>query len=119
MSVPPNEYPQQRFVRLRHGKAEHTNVTTTFTGVEATAALAVEGHGLLDAIASADPDRAQLVRGRLHQLMTHDHAVMTWLEASPDNVTLFAHDPVAALRQAIPDLPADFFEGWGTLPPSS
>jgi hypothetical protein len=70
------------------------------------------GDGVLAGIAERDPGRAERIRTGMRQLIGRDDAVMRWLEADPANTALFATDPVTALRRALPDLPADFFDGW-------
>ena len=109
-------HPQQRFVKLRHGAAEHQNATTTFLGVHTEPQPTVENHAVLNGIAQTDSDRASLIQQRMAELVSHNDTVMAWLEADPANVALFSQDPVAALRKVIPDLPDDFFKGWGTYP---
>jgi hypothetical protein len=47
-----------------------------------------------------------------HQLIARNDTVMSWLEADPAHAALFASDPVAGLREALPDLPPDFFDSW-------
>jgi hypothetical protein len=106
-------YPTTRFARLRHDLPGQQHVTTTFLGASATADAALANNGVIAEIAASDPARAQLVTSRMQQLIAHNDAVMAWIEADPSHAVQFAQDPVAALRQVIPDLPADFFDGWG------
>ena len=71
-----------------------------------------ENHGIIAQLAQKNPQRAERVRARVNDLIAHNHAFFVWLERTPENSGLFARDPVAALRKALPDLPADFFD-WG------
>jgi len=111
--------PDRRFVRLRHADADQQHVTTTFVSADASRPPTLETNGVLAGIAETDPARARLILERLRTLIAHNHEMMTWLEADGGNAVLFARDPVAAVRQALPDLPADFFEGWGTVEPKT
>lgn len=105
--------PDRRFVRLRHAGQQRAGVTTTMTFLSANGnASAAAGGGVLADIAARDPRRAELIRAGMRQLIGRDDTVMRWLEADPANTALFATDPVTALRHALPDLPADFFDGW-------
>ena len=106
-------FPNNRFARLRHEQAGPHTVTTTLLGATATAGDALAGNSVIADIAKTDPARAELITNRMQQLIAHNDAVMAWLEADPSHATQFAQDPVTALRQVIPDLPADFFDGWG------
>ena len=108
-SVPPD----RRFVRLRHADQQRAGVITTMTFLSADGnASAGTDNGVLADIAARDPGRAELIRARMRQLIDRDDAVMRWLEADPPNTALFTSDPVTALHRALPDLPADFFDGW-------
>lgn len=104
--------PDRRFVRLRHaGQREGVTTTMTFLAADGNASAATD-NGVLADIAARDPRRAELIRAGMRQLIGRDDAVMRWLEADPANTALFTTDPVTALHRALPDLPADFFDGW-------
>lgn len=105
-----HEHPKGRFARISH--AAHERVTTTFLAAEPGYVPDTANHAVLADVAKTDPARAERIRADLERLIRHDDAVMAWLEADPAHAALLAADPRAALRQAIPDLPADFFDGW-------
>jgi hypothetical protein len=105
-------FPNNRFARLRHEQAGPHTVTTTLLGATATAGDALVGNSVIADIAKTDPARAQLIMSRMRELIAHNDAVMSWLEADPAHAAQFAADPLAAVREAIPDLPANFFAGW-------
>lgn len=112
-------YPSKRFVRMRHDDSRPVHATATFLGTEpqpptgsSPGSSPAADHGVIAAIAADDPERASRVQAGLRHLISRNDAVMSWLEADPDNTALFTRDPEAALRQALPDLPSDFFDGW-------
>ena len=76
-----------------------------------------DNHGVLAAIHAVDPRRAAMIQERLNVLIARNGEFFEWIEKNPANATLFAKDPVAAIRAALPDLPAGFFENWGAAPP--
>jgi hypothetical protein len=84
----------------------------TFLSAADGTTLSVAGNGVLADIAKRDPRRAERICTGMQQLIGRNDAVMRWLEADPANTALFATDPIAALRRALPDLPEDFFNGW-------
>ena len=92
------DFPDHPFVRLRLSSGVK-QCTLTFSAPPLTSA------------GSARP--------RLHErkalLAKRNNEVMAWLERSSAHTQLFARDPQAALRLALPDLPADFFDGWSSL----
>lgn len=90
----------------------------TITLVEAAPEMVAtpENHGALAAIHAVAPKRAAMVQDRLKTLIGYNSQFFDWIEKDPANGTLFANDPVAAIRKALPDLPADFFENWGEVP---
>jgi hypothetical protein len=104
--------PAGRFVRLSHAEAELAGVTTTFLAAAEDSAPDAESNGILASVAATDPQRAARIQSGLSELIAHDEQVMSWLESDPANAAQFAHDPFAALHAALPELPADFFEGW-------
>lgn len=107
-------FPTTRFARLRHARPGQGQATTTFLGLGAAADIdALPDSNVIAEVAGNDPARAQLITSRMQQLIAHNDAVMSWLEADASHAQQFAQDPVAALRQVIPGLPADFFDGWG------
>jgi len=103
-------HPKGRFARISH-KA-HDRVTTTFLAAEPGYVPDTSNHAVLADVAKTDPARAARIQEGLRRLVASDDAVMAWLEADPAHAALLASDPRAALRQALPDLPADFFDGW-------
>lgn len=106
-AVPP---PEQRFVRLRNADSPSGAATTTF--LAAAGDVDAEKHPLVLDLAQRDPARAARVAEGLKQLLGREHEVLTWLEADASHTALFAREPAAALRQALPDLPAGLFDGW-------
>lgn len=105
------DVPDVQFVKL-HTSIEAVEGPFGMTFLADTEAPTVDSHGVLAQIDATDPTRAAVVQERLAQLVAHTAAVFAWLGASPDNTTLFVNDPVSALRQAVPDLPPDFFDSW-------
>jgi hypothetical protein len=112
MELPVATSPARRFVQLRHADPIPGSATTTFMSAPAGARPDPATHGVLADLAMRDPRRAARVQDRLQFLISRNEAVMAWLEANPANSALFASDPVAALRRALPDLGPDFFDGW-------
>jgi hypothetical protein len=104
--------PDRRFVRLRHADPVSGSATTTFMSGPAGARPDPATHGVLADLAVRDPQLAARVADRLQFLISRNDTVMAWLEADPANSALFASDPVAALRRALPDLGPGFFDGW-------
>ena len=104
--------PARRFVQLRHLDPIPGSATTTFMSAPAGARPDAATHGILADLAVRDPQRAAQVQDRLQFLIARNDTVMAWLEADPANSALFAGNPVAALRRALPDLGPDFFDGW-------
>jgi hypothetical protein len=103
--------PPGRFVKLKMRVPDiPAGVTMVFLPAPATSS--VPNNGILAEIDRVDPARGKLVAERLGELIARNDEVFRWLEASPRHTTLFAVDPVAALREALPDLRADFFDGW-------
>ena len=102
--------PGQRFVRLRHPDSPAGAVTATFaaSGTRPEAAA----HPVVAELARHEPERAERVAHGLDHLLSREPEVLTWLEADPAHPALFAADPLAALRRALPDLPAGFFDDW-------
>ncbi len=108
-----NTFPQKRFVRLKTSLEPQKPFTMTL--VEQTEAPAAENNSILAAIRQRDPDRTQLIQDRLATLMKRNDEIHDWITTSHANALRFAQDPVGAIRQVMPDLPADFFDGWGTF----
>jgi hypothetical protein len=104
--------PATRFVRLHQPAPNLGGVTLTFLAAGADAAAHTTSNGLLASVATTDPARAQKIEAGLAELIKHDDAMMSWLEADPAHAAQFAADPVSAVHAALPDLPADFFDGW-------
>jgi hypothetical protein len=110
--------PDQRFAQLKHADPKLGEVTTTFLSAPASLAAPAgqapraAAHPALAGIAADDPQRAARIQAGMHQLIARNDTVMSWLGADPANAALFASDPVAGLREALPDLPPDFFDGW-------
>jgi hypothetical protein len=103
--------PERRFVRARHVRGPSSSTATTFLSATGDPPD-LTCHGVLSSIAARDPEQAERIRTGLNHLITRDEEVMAWLEADPANTALFLHDPVAALRTALPDLDEDFFGRW-------
>lgn len=105
------DVPDTRFVRVETRVAEvEGDVGMTF--LADTDLPTVDNHGVLAQIQATDPARAALIQQRLADLVAQTDRVFAWLEASPDNTTLFVEDPISALRKALPALPPGFFESW-------
>jgi hypothetical protein len=104
--------PNRRFTRLSHADPELAGVTITFLGAAPGTAPTPDNHGVLASVAATDPQRAARIEAGLTELIAQDDRMMTWLQADPANATLFTHDPVAAVHEALPGLPADIFDGW-------
>ena len=65
-------------------------------------------------LAASSPSRPRL-HERKALLAERGAEVMAWMERNSAHTQLFARDPQAALRLALPDLPDDFFQGWCRL----
>lgn len=104
--------PKQRFSRLAHDAPGLSGATTTFLSAENAPPITPETHGVIASVAASDPDRADRITEGLRTLTALDHRVMQWLEADADHARTMANDPELAVRTAIPELPADFFERW-------
>jgi hypothetical protein len=108
-------YPEQRFVRFRLTSNDGGHRTATFTKPPPGFLPTPENHPLLAWLVQSDPARGKLVCERVAELARRSEEFFTWLERDSANSRLFLEDPQAAIRQALPDLAADFFDGWGTL----
>jgi hypothetical protein len=104
--------PNRQFVRLAHADPKLAGTTMTFLGAAPEASVTADNDGILASIAEKDPPRAARIQAGLAQLIAQNDRVMSWLQADVANTTLFAQDPAAAVHAALPELPADFFEGW-------
>lgn len=102
-------FPQQRFVRLQLPHPRSQQHTATFT-----APPFVPDAGNSSRLAELGSN-AELVSQRLAELASRSDDFLSWLERDRGNTRLFLEDPVTAIHQALPDLPKDFFEAWGTL----
>ena len=40
-------------------------------------------------------------------MVAHDAQMIAWIEQDPTHATLFAEDPLTAVKQAVPDIPTD------------
>lgn len=110
---PARQYPGGRFVHLRIPSDSVARHHFTARAAEPGAAAPLpETHGVLADIAASDPGRARRVAARLGELIAREDVVLTWLEADPAHTARFLEDPATALREALPELPADFFAGW-------
>jgi hypothetical protein len=107
---PPAPLPSdRRFARLRHPDSPSGAVSTTFLAAGHPDAA---DHPVIADLAQRDPERAARVTESLNRLLAHEESVLAWLASDPSHTALFARDPIAALHQALPDLPAGFFDGW-------
>jgi hypothetical protein len=112
-----SKYPERRFMRLKAPGIPGQSSTITLVEPAPNMAPTPENHGVLGAIHAVDPKRAAMIQERLKVLIARDSEFFDWIEKDPANATLFARDPVAGIRAALPDLPPDFFEDWGAAPP--
>jgi hypothetical protein len=104
--------PEGRFVKLRTAIPARPPFSMTMTMNTPASPLTRENHGLLAYVAAKSPEKTALAAKRLEDLLAQSDVFFTWLEASPSHSTLFVTDPVAAIYQALPNLPADFFDVW-------
>jgi hypothetical protein len=108
---PPAPLPEdRRFARLRHPDSPSGAVSVTFLAAAGRPETA--DHPVVADLARREPERAARVAEGLNRLLDHEETVLAWLAADSSHAALFASDPSAALHQAIPDLPAGFFDGW-------
>jgi hypothetical protein len=105
--------PTRRFVKGRHALEGVPVFDMILLGALPDDRPTPENNGILAGIAQADPVRAQRLATRLRELIARNDALFAWIEAKPEHGALFINDPVAAVRQALPDLPPDFFDDWG------
>jgi hypothetical protein len=108
---PPAPLPSgRRFARLRHTDSPSGAVSTTF--LAAVGRPEGANHPVVADLARREPERAARVAEGLNRLLEHEESVLAWLAADPSHAALFSSDPIAALHQALPDLPTGFFDGW-------
>ncbi|WP_323117739.1 hypothetical protein [Burkholderia alba] len=105
-------FPSDRFVRLRLPSPDEHHVTATLVQRPAGADSRTLPHPLLDQLIQDDPSRGTLIAAQLAELARHENALFAWLELDSENVKLYLDDPIAALRQALPNLADDFFQAW-------
>ena len=105
------KHPVGRFVKLQMKVAERPGAVR-MTFLPATQAPTIDTHGVLADVCKTDPARAKLLEQRLGELVRRNDELFRWLEASPRHTALFVENPVAAMREALPELSPDFFDGW-------
>ncbi|GGB96409.1 hypothetical protein [Dyadobacter sediminis] len=77
--------------------------------------LQADSHPAVAKLAEQSTGAADQAKYVLEQLIARDEDFTRWLESSPENSILFVNDPVSAIRQALPDLPANLYEQWSHL----
>jgi hypothetical protein len=105
--------PTRRFVKGRHALEGVPVFDMIILGALPNDRPTPENNGVLAQIIQTNPARAQRLTSRLQELVARNDAFFDWIEAKPEHGALFINDPVTAVRQALPDLPPDFFDDWG------
>jgi len=103
----------RRFVKGRHSLEGAPLFDMILLGALPDDHPTPENNGILAQVAQVDPARAQRLAARVQELIARNGAFFAWIEATPEHGALFVNDPVAAIKQALPDLPKDFFDDWG------
>ncbi|HOY18421.1 MAG TPA: hypothetical protein PLC89_14035 [Haliscomenobacter sp.] len=64
----------------------------------------VDDNAIIAQLATTDPTKAEKVKVVLAQLIANNEPFFQWLETAPEHTILFVKDPVAAIKQALPNL---------------
>lgn len=69
-----------------------------------------DNHPLLAQAHRTDPQKAEDLTEGLRELISHEDDLFAWLAQSEEHAAQLAHDPVGALRTAMPRLAPDFLD---------
>lgn len=64
----------------------------------------VDDNAIIAQLATTDPAKAEKAKAVLAQLIANNEPFFQWLETAPEHTILFVKDPVAALKQALPNV---------------
>lgn len=101
----PDEYPTQRFVKVRPKDDSGYSYTVTFLAADEDDTSNPEDNGIVQYIAENMPDKKDRVVQLLTYLKANESSFFEWLEESPQNSLLFAQNPLEAILEVLPNAP--------------
>ena len=104
------------FAKYRLKSPDLKELYITFSSRAPKTLQIAQDHPIVQKLAETDSQTANNVEQLIQELLTHEKRFFAWLGASESHMEQFMHDPVSALRLAIPNLPDSFFNDLDSLP---